>query len=691
MKKLLAIILGFSMLVCLCACGRAQTDQDEITDEDEFINSFSYEENALPAPMTVSTSQYSDGQSLYFCGMDIAGNPLLIKTWTDDTTGQAQSLEYKLPEEVDFVHCCSLQERRLIVIAGDRPANSYSGDLRIVTNEQANYSLYILSFTNNGSLIDSTPIEDSLANQGLSIRNMICTDEFYYLLTQSQLIKVDTEGKVINSLPADSGSFNSLTRVNDQIIVCYFDGDKVKLAYLSEDLTLDTFYTFDSWRVQGIGSDPQGRILVNDGEHIYALDTVSGDIEVFFHYQKAGVSVNDYSSIYPYIDRYLLSTFYQDKNIILSPGVLESRAELLLWSDAPYEELLDYVRGFNQQSKEYHLTVVDTSDQSQEQLMAQIAAGSGPDLYHLFDGDKFSDVTPEQIFEDLAPLISEGSILPGLQSCLEQGDKLYLLPVGFSLKTVVTYANPPVDTSQSLVLQEQELIASGSDHTLFTCYRDSSALWSFLSSMYMSAHIDRDEATCDFETPLFVQLLEYCSDTNANFGGQSSEYRPCVYFYDTIPGPLRLVYFQQQYGDEMRLNTEFGSRFILGLRFAMSNTSQNKTGALEFLNYALERSPDDPRMTWPASAQQFNTQLEEYQNTGIWYENENRFVLLTENTMEQLYAMLDNMNGIYGEDADLITIMDQEAEKCFSGMCSPEEAAAAIQSRASIYMAERYG
>lgn len=209
--------------------------------------------------------------------------------------------------------------------------------------------------------------------------------------------------------------------------------------------------------------------------------------------------------------------------------------------------------------------------------------------------------------------------------------------------------------------------------------------------MYMSAHIDRDEATCDFETPLFVQLLEYCSDTNANFGGQSSEYRPCVYFYDTIPGPLRLVYFQQQYGDEMRLNTEFGSRFILGLRFAMSNTSQNKTGALEFLNYALERSPDDPRMTWPASAQQFNTQLEEYQNTGIWYENENRFVLLTENTMEQLYAMLDNMNGIYGEDADLITIMDQEAEKCFSGMCSPEEAAAAIQSRASIYMAERYG
>ena len=65
------------MLVCLCACGRAQTDQDEITDEDEFINSFSYEENALPAPMTVSTSQYSDGQSLYFCGMDIAGNKFI--------------------------------------------------------------------------------------------------------------------------------------------------------------------------------------------------------------------------------------------------------------------------------------------------------------------------------------------------------------------------------------------------------------------------------------------------------------------------------------------------------------------------------------------------------------------------------------------------------------------------------------
>ena len=691
MKKLLAIILGFSMLVCLCACGRAQTDQDEITDEDEFVNSFSYEENALPGPMSLSTSQYSDGQAIYFCGMDIAGNPLLIKTWTDDTAGQTQSLEYKLPEEVDFVHCCALQERRLIVIAGDRPANSYSGDLSMLTNEQDYYSLYILSFTNNGSLIDSTPIEDSLANQGISVRNMVCTDEYYYLLSQSQLIKVDTEGKVINSLPADSGSFNSLTRVNDQIIVCYFDGDKVELAYLWEDMTLDPIYTFESWRVQCIGSDPLGRILVNDGEHICALDTASGDMELLFDFRTAAVAVNDYSCIYPYLDGYLLSTFYQDKNISLSPGASESRAELLLWSGAPYDELLDYVRGFNRQSKDYHLTVADTSEQSREQLMAQIAAGNGPDLYHLFDGDKFSDVTPEQIFEDIAPLISEGSVLPGLQSCLERDGRLYQLPVAFSLETVVTYADPPVDTSQSLVQQEQELIASGSDHSLFTCYRNSSALWSFLSSMYMSAHIDRDEGSCDFETPLFVQLLEYCSDENANSGGQSSVYRPCVYFYDTIPGPLRLVYFQQQYGDEMRLHTEFGSRFILGLRFAVSNTSQNKTGALEFLNYALERSPDDPRMTWPASAQQFNTQLEEYRTTGIWYENENRFVLLTENTMEQLHAMLDNMNGIYGEDGELITIMDQEAEKCFPGMCSPEEAAAAIQSRASIYMAERYG
>lgn len=691
MKKILALILGIALLVSFCACGKAQAGQVERIDEDEFLNSFNFEENALPSPMTVSTSQYSDGQFLYFCGMDIAGSPLLIKMWKDDITGQTQSLEYKLPEEIDFVYSCCLSNRRLIVIAGDRPAASYSGDSRIITNEQDDYSLYMLSFTENGNLINAIPMEDSPFDQGISVHSIVYIDECYYLLTQTQFIQVDADGNVLHILPIESGNYISQTSVNNQVVICYFDGDSVKLAYLSEDFKLEPFYTFDSWQVHGIGSNSQGQLLVNDGGHIYLLDAQSGEVQLLFDFHKAAVSVNAYSNIYPYLDGYMLSAFYQDKNIRLSPGVSESRTELIIWSDILYDTFLDYVRDFNQQSKEYYLTIVDTSEQTQEQLMAQIAAGKGPDIYHIFEGYKFSDVNPEQIFEDLTPLLGDGVILPGLQNCLEQDGKLYQLPVEFALETVVTYEHPSVDTSLSLVQQEQELIHSNSDYTLFTCYRDSSTIWIFLSSMYMSAHIDKETAASDFETPLFVQLLEYCCDKNANFGGDGSVYRPCVYFYDTLPGPLRLTYFQQEYGDEMRLLSDFGSRFILGLRFGISNASQYKNGALEFLYYALARIPDNPRMTWPASTQRFKNQLEEYQTSGIWYEKEDRFVTLTENTMEQLYAMLDNMSGIKGEDDDLITIMNQEAEKCFSGQRSAEETAAAIQSRVSIYMAERYG
>ena len=35
--------------------------------------------------------------------------------------------------------------------------------------------------------------------------------------------------------------------------------------------------------------------------------------------------------------------------------------------------------------------------------------------------------------------------------------------------------------------------------------------------------------------------------------------------------------------------------------------------------------------------------------------------------------------------------MDEEAQRCFAGDISPEQAAAAIQSRADIYLAEQYG
>jgi ABC-type glycerol-3-phosphate transport system substrate-binding protein len=373
----------------------------------------------------------------------------------------------------------------------------------------------------------------------------------------------------------------------------------------------------------------------------------------------------------------------------------ESRTELTLWTEHMDSEVLNYVWGFNQENKDYYITAVDISDLTQAQIMGKISSGDTPDLYHVCDSSVFFNMNQEQIFEDLNPLMADsdilpaGSILPDLQRCLERNGKLYLLPTDFYFGTVVTYKNSPVDTDLTLAQQEQE--AQASNYALFTYYQDPATIWYYLSRMYMYSHVDVESASCDFETPIFIQLLKYCSDPNSNEGGTNLDFRRSVYNFDVFPGSLRLIYFQQEYGDELQLTSSFGSELYLGQCFAISNTSPHKDGAMEVLAYANKREPNNVRFTWPASTKLFRQLMDEYVSTGVQYENEKRFVTFTDNTVEQLYALLANTKGIDQSYPELLAIIDNEAQKCFAGAASPQSAAAQIQSRASIYLSEQYG
>ena len=57
----------------------------------------------------------------------------------------------------------------------------------------------------------------------------------------------------------------------------------------------------------------------------------------------------------------------------------------------------------------------------------------------------------------------------------------------------------------------------------------------------------------------------------------------------------------------------------------------------------------------------------------------------------QLWELIDSMGGINEYDPALDEIVQSEAAKFFAGDQTSQEAAAAIQSRASIYMSEQYG
>lgn len=703
MKRLFSVLPCLALCFLLCGCkGGAQEPGGQQANTSDFKNSHSYTESSLPAPMALSTAQYTDGESIYFCGMDISGRALLLERRPDRSTETESIIEYTLPEGTAFVYSCCMGDGNLAVIAGDSPLNSLTGTKTSVENPQDVYHLYLLEYNAEGRLLSTKALEESPFDEGISVRSLAYFEGNYYMLSQTRLIQTDRDGNVLDMITLDSGIFLSQMIVKDELLVLYFTGEGDNGSVLSkvgagEGLRLEELFLIDSWQVMGMGSSGDGDILINDGGKIYRLFPDSGETQMLFDFYQATVAISDFSNIYPFGDGYLLTAFYQEKTVRLCPGVAETRTELILWSEMPHSDILKYVQGFNQQSSDFFITVLDSRDWTEGQLMGEIAAGGTVDIYHVFDDSMLNSFKAEQVFEDLIPYMEPGGsltpecILPQLQKALEENGKLYLLPMDFSFETVVTYQNPPVDSSLSFARQEELLKEAGAEYTLFPVYRDAEGIWHFLSRLYTDSHVDIASASCDFETPLFQQILEYCSNPAANSGYGESRYRPSVYFIDSFPGPLRLEYFQSEYGDDLQLVSEFGSHFYLGTCFAMAKNSQNKEGALEFLSYVNRREPDNPRFTWPASTDLFQQLLEEYQTAGIYDENFALFVPLTSHTIEQLYKLLDNTSAISGDHEDLAAILDSEAERCFAGIISPEEAAAQIQSRVSIYMAEQYG
>ena len=60
-----------------------------------------------------------------------------------------------------------------------------------------------------------------------------------------------------------------------------------------------------------------------------------------------------------------------------------------------------------------------------------------------------------------------------------------------------------------------------------------------------------------------------------------------------------------------------------------------------------------------------------------------------EQAMEDLIIVMENAGSLYQKDTQLWSIIQEEANKLYAGRTTAEETARAIQSRASIYLAEQ--
>ena len=392
-------------------------------------------------------------------------------------------------------------------------------------------------------------------------------------------------------------------------------------------------------------------------------------------------------------------------------------------------QLWKAVTSFNNASSEYRIDIIDYAAYNNgadpyggyNKLNAEISAGNAPDIYDLWSLSTVN-YAAKGLVEDLKPWfdadpdISYSDLIPSVVATLEKNSSLYDLVPSFSVATVFTTAERFGEAKHMTVsefLDAADRLGAvkmfGSDMT-----RDKFLMHVLTYSG--KEYFDLDSASCNFNTPEFARLL--------SFMAQLPEEE------DPTTGDMENVYFGEQYllymGMDNMLNWitmsdavfqgevvsvgfpssgDHGVSASVEMRLAMSASSELKEGVWQFFKYLLSDSYQTGVSSVPIKQSALDRVMEEWCEplkgsfkVGLLQYVDGQIIQSSadirqpdSSTFARAREIIDSVDCMGEYNAALYTIVSQELKTLAAGDCTAEQAAANIQSRASIYLSEQYG
>lgn len=698
MKRIASIFLFLCLVISSAACGRSAdgqamtasngSSQDTATTKDGYGYHIQYD--ALPMGMTVSSAQWAYGDSIYLAGYS-EGDVLHF-----GRSSPGGSEEYEVPENVDHVHAITVFDDELWILAGDRPRRWIGASNMFQENEQDRYELFLIGYDLKGNMMEVIEVDGSLED-GTRYISLRYHDGYYYVLSRTGLYQLSEDGRVKNSKLLEGREFFGQAVSDENYYVCYFSStvdngnDAVNIDVLtsSQDLSFETILSDKENDIAGIGVDGAGAVLVNTQRAIAYTDGAFQD-QIYSFYEN-GIMDSIYDEIIPFDGGYLLTAPSQSRIAKLVYGPISTEKTVLkLWATAETVPLISLVEDFNVSNPNYTIMVETEYDLGPERIRADIMAGKGPDIYALVETLNFNEMSDSAIFEDIypylenSPVYSKEDLVPSVIKALEVDDSLYVLPLDFSVWTMVERTDLP-GTGGLLDALSLPQVIDGS-MTVFPQTISQSDMFYWLSNMYLNDHMKDGE--CDFDTEEYCAILKAC----ASMPMRETDGAPSIYSVENIARLLRLLYLQETYGDGYTFQSGLGSCLSVSQSLAIANTSTNKEGAWEFLQFALSydlTKTDDA--AFPVLISKLDTMLEEASTDGVWRYKTNRFEKLTPHSQKEIETLIKSTYVALDQYPPLIEIMKEEAAKYFCGDRDIEETVQITQSRANIYLAEQYG
>lgn len=396
-----------------------------------------------------------------------------------------------------------------------------------------------------------------------------------------------------------------------------------------------------------------------------------------------------------------------------------------MWIDSEVEEK---AIEFNKKHDDYHISIkeygnTDDPEASWEDMLnaftTAVASDTDVDVVIFNEYSQVANFAAKGLMIDLYELIDSDQVLKRedflqniLKAC-EQDGKLVTLPTGFTLNTVVGKADD-VGTEPGWTLDEmKEVLASKPEGTqLFYGMTRDQALNMCLSLGY-NQYINWNDATCNFNSQEFIDVLEFANMFPAEF-----EYEEDV--DDTVLMSEGKVLLSQYYLSEFEQIQMYEAVYGGDVTYIGYPTTEGNGAMLSFSNmYGITKNCDAKDVAWefmrefylPTEKTEdnyysyygFSVRQDDFDyyckeamkedeyggGTWGWGSFEIEVKPASQEQVDAVKELVNNTTAVNGAvSQDMLNLITEEAAFYFSGEQSVEDVAAKIQSRMEIYLSE---
>ena len=635
-------------------------------------------------------------------------------------------------------------------------------------NENCTVSHIMCSYDPNGTLLSSSKIEfpDSFLDQWGDIGiHSVAADNGKLLIStyNGGLYRFSSDGTyktIIEPKEEDNGSRSfgyEISLISDRdgkILACTIDEEQkqsedgyydyeynISYCEIGEDDKLcEPLYSYSSYYGGGVpmlSGSGDYRLYTYDDTAFYGIDD-SGEKTELVNWLDSDM---EQMALYPIgNDEYfgIVNNFDQMTGEGTTRTVRVTRRDpseianlKIITVDSSFSS--EIVNKFNSSQSDYRIKVVPYGDEKSEnfnykdysqQFKLDIISGNAPDVIGAPTYDTYINLQKKGAFADLYEFIdndseiSRKSFMANYLRAMENSDgTLCALSQNFDIKTLVTKTE--VNDKENWTFDEMISLyddpPASSSH-LYEYDTKEEMLELMLSPM--SDLIDYDKAECNFESPEFIKMLEFCNrfvsevdmpdKMNDPEGHQMFYYNKFMRMKNNeilteplefgLPSSFTMIKYLQGDGSELTFagfpsNNGKGGKLKPGNLICMNSKCENKQGAWEFIKFCITDEESDinnyEEDSIPVIEKNFDKLIEKDANTHHSASG-NEFPSPTKEEQESIKNYILTCDSLECElDEDIYDICLEEAQAYWNGEISSETAAEHIQNRVSILISER--